>query len=144
MVIRRPESAVRRIVIHSQCHGRHLDNDLLTRASFARTRTLSKRGGAIQSYRWIIAIGARDQRVLIDRLGAMSSIPQPDDAQAEINRLVGELEKAEAYEVRLRQFFVDIKAELAAGHTANAMSMLNEALRFSDDATDVVAPHHEL
>jgi hypothetical protein len=73
----------------------------------------------------------------------MSSIPEPDDAQGEINRLVGELEKAEAYEVRLRQFFIDIKAELAAGHTANAMSMLNEALRFIDDATDVVAPHHE-
>ena len=73
----------------------------------------------------------------------MSSIPEPDDAQAEINRLVGELEKAEAYEVRLRQFFVDIKAELAAGHTANAMSMLNEALRFIDDATDVVAPHQQ-
>jgi hypothetical protein len=73
----------------------------------------------------------------------MSSIAEPDDAQAEINRLVGELEKAEAYEVRLRQFFIDIKAELAAGHTANAMSMLNEALRFIDDATDVVAPHQE-
>jgi len=73
----------------------------------------------------------------------MSSISQPDDAQAEIDRLVGELEKAEAYEVRLRQFFIDIKAELAAGRTANAMSMLNEALRFIDDATDVVAPHHE-
>ena len=74
----------------------------------------------------------------------MSSIPAPDNGQAEIDRLVAELEKAEAYEVRLRQFFVDIKAELAAGHTANAMSMLNEALRFIDDATDVVAPHHEL
>ena len=73
----------------------------------------------------------------------MSSIPQSDDGQAEINRLVGELEKAEAYEVRLRQYFIDIKAELAAGHTANAMSMLHEALRFIDDATDVVAPHHE-
>ncbi|TMG94978.1 MAG: hypothetical protein E6H71_13405 [Betaproteobacteria bacterium] len=73
----------------------------------------------------------------------MSSNPQPDDGQAELNRLVGELEKAEAYEVRLRQFFIDIKAERAAGHTANAMSMLNEALRFIDDATDVVAPHQE-
>jgi len=73
----------------------------------------------------------------------MSSNPQPDDGQAELNRLVGELEKAEAYEVQLRQFFIDIKAELAAGHTANAMSMLNEALRFIDDATDVVAPHQE-
>jgi len=73
----------------------------------------------------------------------MSSNPQPDDGQAELNRLVRELEKAEAYEVQLRQFFIDIKAELAAGHTANAMSMLNEALRFIDDATDVVAPHQE-
>ena len=67
----------------------------------------------------------------------------PDDTEREIDRLVSELEKAEAYEVRLRQFFVDIKTELAAGHTANAMSLLNEALRFIDDATDVVAPHRE-
>jgi hypothetical protein len=73
----------------------------------------------------------------------MSSVPQADDERAELDRLVAELEKAEAYEVRLRQFFVDIKAELAAGHTANAMSMLNEALRFIDDATDVVAPHQQ-
>ena len=76
-------------------------------------------------------------------MNGMSSTTDSDDAQAEIDRLAAELEKAEAYEVRLRQFFVDIKAELAAGHTANAMSMLNEALRFIDDATDVVAPHRE-
>lgn len=73
----------------------------------------------------------------------MSSIPPSENGQPEVDRLVAELEKAEAYEVRLRQFFVDIKAELAAGRTANAMSMLNEALRFIDDATDVVAPHRE-
>lgn len=66
-----------------------------------------------------------------------------DDARAEIDRLTAELEKAEAYEVRLRQFFVDIKAELAAGRNARAISMLDEALRFIDDATDVVAPHRE-
>ena len=65
------------------------------------------------------------------------------DARAEIERLTTELEKAEAYEVRLRQFFVDIKAELAAGRTARAKSMLDEALRYIDDATDVVAPHRE-
>jgi hypothetical protein len=76
-------------------------------------------------------------------MNAMSSTMDSDDAQAEIDRLAAELEKAEAYEVRLRQFFVDIKAELSAGHTANAMSMLHEALRFIDDATDVVAPHRE-
>ncbi len=72
----------------------------------------------------------------------MSTSP-PDDSQAEIDRLAAELEKAEAYEVRLRQFFVDIKAELAAGRAASAMSMLNEALRYIDDATDVVAPHRD-
>ena len=66
-----------------------------------------------------------------------------DDAQAQIDRLVDELGKAEAYEQRLRQFIVDVKAELAAGRTASAMSMLNEALRFIDDATDVVAPHRQ-
>ena len=73
----------------------------------------------------------------------MSSASESDNPQAEIDRLAAELEKAEAYEVRLRQFFVDIKGELAAGRTARAMSMLNEALRFIDDATDVVAPHRE-
>ena len=73
----------------------------------------------------------------------MSTASDADNEQAEIDRLAAELEKAEAYEVKLRQFFVDIKAELAAGHTARGMSMLDEALRFIDDATDVVAPHHE-
>ena len=64
-----------------------------------------------------------------------------DRAQAEVDRLVAELEKAEAYEQRLRQFIVDIRGELAAGHVAKAMSMLNSALNFIDDATDVVASH---
>jgi hypothetical protein len=73
----------------------------------------------------------------------MPSSFEPDSSQADIDRLTAELEKAEAYEVRLRQFFVDVKTELAAGRTANAMSMLNEALRYIDDATDVVAPHRE-
>jgi hypothetical protein len=53
------------------------------------------------------------------------------------------LEKAEAYELRLRSFIVDIRAELIAGRTAKAMSMPNEALNFTDDATGVVAPHRE-
>jgi hypothetical protein len=144
MVVRRPEFAIRRTVVQSQCHGRHLDSDVLVRACIARATKLSKQSSAIQSYRWITAIGACDRNVLIDRLSEMSSVPQPDNERSEIDRLVAELEKAEAYEVRLRQFFVDIKAELAAGHAANAMSMLNEALRFIDDATDVVAPHQEL
>ena len=67
--------------------------------------------------------------------------PQERTPRQEIDRLVGELERAEAYEQRLRQCFVDIRTELAAGHPATALSMLNEALSFIDDATDVVAPH---
>src|SRR5437762_13091033 len=105
----------------------------------SRYRSASARSNRIAgSHRSAPAIQASALKVQ-----AMSSIPQTDNERAEIDRLVAELEKAEAYEIRLRQFFVDIKAELAAGHTANAMSMLNEALRFIDDATDVVAPHQE-
>jgi hypothetical protein len=112
--------------------------------------------GVIRPYDHVIEARRRNPIVSLDRIDrrrrsklclsnvqAMSSIPHPDNGQAEIDRLVAELEKAEAYEVRLRQCFVDIKAQLAAGHTANAMSMLNEALRFIDDATDVVAPHQQ-
>ena len=66
---------------------------------------------------------------------------QDRSLQQENDRLVGELERTEAYEQRLRQFFVDIRTELAAGHPATALSLLNEALSFIDDATDVVAPH---
>jgi ribosomal protein S20 len=60
------------------------------------------------------------------------------ESQAEVARLVKELESAEAYEQKLRQIIVDVREELAAGHTANALSMLNQALSYIDDATDVV------
>lgn len=65
-------------------------------------------------------------------------------ARADINdveRLVGELDEAEAFVQRLRGAFVEIQAALAAGHPATALSLVNEALRTIDDATDVVAPH---
>lgn len=67
------------------------------------------------------------------------------ESQAEVARLVKELESAEAYEVRLRQIIVDVRDQLAAGNTANALSMLNQALSYIDDATDVVAstPHDD-
>ncbi len=58
----------------------------------------------------------------------------------EIASLVAELEKAEAYEQKLRQIIVDIKDQLAGGNAARALSMLNEALNYIDNATDVVAP----
>ena len=71
----------------------------------------------------------------------MTSSDSANEDHAELERLIAELAGAEAYERRLRQYFVDIKAELAAGRTSTAMSMLNEALSYIDDAVDVVAPH---
>ena len=59
----------------------------------------------------------------------------------EIDRLVAELEQAEAYEQRLRQLIVDVRDRLAAGDHAAALSMLNAALNDIDAATDVVTPH---
>ena len=52
--------------------------------------------------------------------------------------LVAELERAEAFEQRLRQVIADARDHLASGHTSVALSMLNEALRDIDSATDVV------
>jgi len=62
---------------------------------------------------------------------------------AEIDRLVAELEQAEAYEQRLRQLIVDVRDQLAAGNTQAALSMLNAALSDIDAATDVVTPHRD-
>jgi hypothetical protein len=74
-------------------------------------------------------------------IDTMSSQPE---AEAEIGRLVAELESAQAYEQRLRQLVIDVRDTLAQGSTARALSMLNEALREIDDQTDVVAPHDTL
>jgi hypothetical protein len=57
---------------------------------------------------------------------------------AEVESLVGELDKAEAYEQKLRQFISDARDQLAAGHTAIALSLLNAALSDIDAAIDVV------
>jgi hypothetical protein len=65
------------------------------------------------------------------------SAPDPE-SPSELDRLVRELESAEAYEMKLRQIIVDVRDALAAGHTENALSMLNQALSYIDDATDVV------
>ena len=67
------------------------------------------------------------------------------ESHAEVARLVKELESAEAYELKLRQIIVDVRDQLAAGNTASALSMLNQALSTIDHATDVVtsAPKHE-
>jgi hypothetical protein len=56
----------------------------------------------------------------------------------DVAKLVEELERAEAYEQRLRQFIVDAKDELAKGNASKALSMLNQAINYIDSATDVV------
>jgi len=70
-------------------------------------------------------------------------IPDAASERHEIERLVAELEQAEAYEQRLRQVIVDVRDALAAGRHATALSMLNAALNDIDDATDVVAHHRD-
>jgi hypothetical protein len=67
----------------------------------------------------------------------------PQDDHAENDRLVAELEQAEAYEQRLRQVISDVRDQLAAGHHGAALSMLNAALSDIDCATDVVAHHRD-
>jgi hypothetical protein len=62
---------------------------------------------------------------------------------SEVARLVYELEQAEIYELKLRQLIMDVKDQLAAGNTAKALSMLNEALNQIDSATDVVTATKE-
>lgn len=71
----------------------------------------------------------------------MAGFASVQEAEAEIARLVGELESAQAYEQRLRQLIVDVHDTLARGNTARALSLLNDALRIIDDQTDVVSPH---
>ncbi|HEX9278170.1 MAG TPA: hypothetical protein VGA51_17455, partial [Casimicrobiaceae bacterium] len=58
----------------------------------------------------------------------------------ELAELVAELERAEAFEQRLRQIIADARDQLAAGNTSVALSMLNTALSDIDAATDVVTP----
>ncbi len=65
---------------------------------------------------------------------------QPDDRSADVERLVAELEAAESYEQKLRQVIVDVREQLVAGHVGVALSLLNQALTFIDNETDVVAP----
>ena len=64
--------------------------------------------------------------------------PQPD--ARELAELVSELERAEAFEQRLRQLISDARDQLAAGNAAMALSMLNAALSDIDAATDVITP----
>jgi primosomal protein N'' len=60
------------------------------------------------------------------------------DSTDDVARLAQELEQAEAYEQRLRQFIVEAKDQLARGNASMALSILNQALNYIDSATDVV------
>jgi hypothetical protein len=61
----------------------------------------------------------------------------------EVARLAREREEAELYELKLRACIVAIRDELAAGRTARALSLCNDALREIDNQADVVAPTRE-
>ena len=64
----------------------------------------------------------------------------PRDTTSEDATLVAELEKAEAYEQKLRQLISDARDQLAKGNTSVALSLLNAALSDIDASTDVVTP----
>jgi hypothetical protein len=70
---------------------------------------------------------------------AKDRIRRNSTSTEEVASLVAELEKAEAYEQKLRQLISDARDQLAAGNTAMALSLLNAALSDIDAATDVVA-----
>lgn len=72
----------------------------------------------------------------------MTTIPEQQASPQEFAAMVGELEQAEAYEVKLRQRIIDARDQLAAGHTSVALSILNTAINDIDAATDVVAGSH--
>lgn len=65
---------------------------------------------------------------------------EADRLRTDYDLLVSEISQAEAFEQKMRQFISEAITQFGAGHPANALSLLNEALREFDDQTDVVAP----
>ena len=61
-----------------------------------------------------------------------------DEDSREVARLVAELEQAEAFEQKLRQYIIEAKDQLAAGNPSVALSLLNDAISYLDSAPDVV------
>jgi hypothetical protein len=61
-----------------------------------------------------------------------------DESNREVAQLIVELEQAEAFEQKLRQYIIDAKDQLAAGKTSVALSLLNDAISYIDSAPDVV------
>jgi hypothetical protein len=61
-----------------------------------------------------------------------------EEDSREVARLIAEVEQAEAFEQKLRQYIIDAKDQLAAGNTSVALSLLNDAISYFDSAPDVV------
>jgi hypothetical protein len=61
-----------------------------------------------------------------------------EEDSRELARLIAEVEQAEAFEQKLRQYIIDAKDQLAAGNTSVALSLLNDAISYFDSAPDVV------
>jgi hypothetical protein len=61
-----------------------------------------------------------------------------DENSSEVSHLIAELEQAEAFEQKLRQYIVDAKDQLASGNASVALSLLNDAISYIDSAPDVV------
>jgi hypothetical protein len=61
-----------------------------------------------------------------------------EEDSREVERLIAEVEQAEAFEQKLRQYIIEAKDQLAAGNTSVALSLLNDAISYFDSAPDVV------
>lgn len=61
-----------------------------------------------------------------------------EEDSREVARLIAEVEQAEVFEQKLRQYIIDAKDQLAAGNTSVALSLLNDAISYFDSAPDVV------
>jgi hypothetical protein len=61
-----------------------------------------------------------------------------EEDSREVARLIAEVEQAEAFEQKLRQYIIEAKDQLAAGNTSVALSLLNDAISYFDSAPDVV------
>jgi hypothetical protein len=61
-----------------------------------------------------------------------------EEDNREVAQLIAEVEQAEAFEQKLRQYIIDAKDQLAAGNTSVALSLLNDAISYFDSAPDVV------
>jgi hypothetical protein len=87
---------------------------------------------------WDIKVTRRPRLTRVDRAVLRGRCAMQDESNREVERLIAELEQAEAFEQKLRQYIIDAKDQLAAGKTSVALSLLNDAISYIDSAPDVV------